>query len=186
MVALGQCEARGLGYELGDAEPSRDRKGPHVSQLKDHRMTARITWILIADGARARVLETVGIGHKLVPVDRMTFAVELPPSRELGAGRPGRTHESVGDTRHAVAAKTDPHRNLKRAFAHDIAAKLDAELPNAAFDRLIVIAPPVTLGDLRASFSKAVQSRVTDEVAKDLVKVPNKDLRSHLVDVVGL
>ncbi len=153
---------------------------------ESHSMPDRTTWILIADGAHARVLETVGIGHKLVPVERMAFEVELPPSRDLGTERPTRTHDAMGDGRHAVDAKTDPHRSLKRNFARSVAQKLDAELSNNAFDRLVVIAPPVTLGDLRQSFSKAVSHRVMAEVGKDLVKHPNDKVRSHLDGVIAI
>ena len=54
-------------------------------------MTTPKTWILIADGGRARVLETIGIGHPLTPIDGMVFAKDLPPSRELGSDKPART-----------------------------------------------------------------------------------------------
>ena len=45
------------------------------------------TWILIADGGHARVLETTGMGHDLSQVQLMASASELPPSRELGTDR---------------------------------------------------------------------------------------------------
>ena len=149
-------------------------------------MTTPKTWILIADGGRARVLETIGIGHPLTPIDGMVFAKDLPPSRELGSDKPARTHESMGHARHAVGEKTDLHRELKRSFAHEIAARLEAGLASGLFSRLVIVAPPVTLGDLRDAMSKDLSKHVAAEVAKDLVKVPNGEIRSHLEDVVAL
>jgi protein required for attachment to host cells len=144
------------------------------------------TWILIADGGHARILETVGHGRALSQVHDMAFETDLPPSRELGTDQPGRTHESMGATRHAVGEKTDPHRELKRAFAEETVARLEAGLAAKAFSRLVVVAPPVTLGDLRHAMSKALADHVAAEVAKDLVKVSNDQIRSHLKDIVAI
>jgi protein required for attachment to host cells len=144
------------------------------------------TWILIADGGHARVLETTGIGNPLSQVPHMAFETALPPSRELGTDQLGRTHESMGATRHAVGERTDPHRELKREFAQEIATRLETALNTHAFARLVIVAPPVTLGDLRHVMSKAVSDHVAAEVAKDLVKVPNGEIRSHLRDIVAI
>lgn len=144
------------------------------------------TWILIADGGHARVLETIGIGNPFTQVHHMAFETELPPSRELGTDRPSRTHESMGPTRHAVGEKTDPHRELKRSFAQETVARLEAGLAAKAFSRLVIVAPPVTLGDLRHAMSKALSDHVAAEVNKDLVKVPNGEIRSHLTGVVAV
>ncbi len=144
------------------------------------------TWILIADGGHARILETSGHGHALSQVHDMTFSTDLPPSRELGTDRPARTHESMGPTRHAVGEKTDPHRELKRTFAQETVARLEAGLVSKAFSRLVIVAPPITLGDLRHAMSKALADHIAAEVAKDLVKVPNDQIRSHLKDVVAI
>jgi protein required for attachment to host cells len=144
------------------------------------------TWILIADGGHARILETIGIGNPMSQVQHMAFETDLPPSRELGTDQPGRTHESMGSTRHAIGEKTDPHRELKRAFAQEIATRLETALNARVFARLVIVAPPVTLGDLRHAMSKAVSDCIAGEVAKDLVKVPNDQIRSHLKDVVAI
>ena len=55
-----------------------------------------------------------------------------------------------------------------------------------SFSRLIIVAPPVMLGDLRACRSKALGARVAAEVAKDLVKIPDGELRPHLRDIVAV
>ena len=144
------------------------------------------TWILIADGGHARILETIGHGHALSQVHEMTFETELPPNREIDTDRPARTHQSIGHTRHAVGQKTDPHRELKRTFAQETVARLEAGLVSKAFSRLVVVAPPVTLGDLRHAMSKALADHIAAEVDKDLVKVPNDEIRSHLRDVVAI
>ena len=142
------------------------------------------TWILIADGAHARVLETEGKGRPLSEVEGMRRSTDLAPSHELGTDRPGRTHESVGATRHAMEPTSDPHRERKRRFAGELADTLHKQLNEGRYDRLVVVAPPVTLGDLRAALPAQVAKVVAGEVAKDLTKIPDREIASHLGEVV--
>jgi hypothetical protein len=69
-------------------------------------------WILIADGGRARVVLNSGPGRGIEQVTGLIFDAELPPSHDIGADRPGRTHESMGKTRHAIEPQSDPHQQL--------------------------------------------------------------------------
>ena len=105
--------------------------------------------------------------------------------KELTAERPTRTHESSGTTRHAIEAKEDPRRAVKRAFAEDVAERLAVAVVAKAFDRLVVVAPPQMLGDLRVAFSAAVTDRIVKEIAKDLVKIPRTELLAHLDLPIG-
>jgi protein required for attachment to host cells len=61
---------------------------------------------------------------------------------------------------------------------------LKASLTAKRYDKLILVAPPVTLGDLRDALAKSVHARVIAEVAQDLIKVPASRLPTHLVDVL--
>jgi hypothetical protein len=79
------------------------------------------TWILIADGSRARVLENDGPGHGLRVVDGMTFDGDHASTHEIVSDRAGRSHSSVGPGWSAIEAHSDPHRNLKKKFAHQLA-----------------------------------------------------------------
>ena len=117
-------------------------------------MASERTWVLVADGSRARILQKDEGGRKqLRTVEGMTFAHDLPKTSEVVRDRLPRTFESVGDTRHAVATEVDPHREEKRKFANELADALDAELVKKSFDRLVVVAPAQMLGDLRSALS---------------------------------
>ncbi len=141
------------------------------------------TWILIADGGRARVLEQVGKGHPLAEVSGMTRSIDLPRSHDLGDDQPGRTEASVGG-RHSMEPRSDPHRELKRKFAHELADMLAQKLGAKAFDKLILVAPPVTLGDLRAALAEPARKAVSGEVASDLTKTPDHEVAAHLTAVL--
>ena len=82
----------------------------------------------------------------------------------------------------------EPHSNPKRVarsgLAHEITLVLDAEREKGAYDRLIVVAPPQFLGDLRAAMPKAVKELITAEVNKDLSKLSPHQLSAQLSDVL--
>lgn len=143
-------------------------------------MKATRTWILVADGARARILEQVGPGGDLHPLEGAKFSTASKPSRELGTDRPGRVRESVGHQRHAIEPRYDPHRGLETLFAHQLADILSIRLREGLFDRLIIVAPPVMLGDLRSALAKPLQEALIGEIAKDLTKTPNGEILEHV------
>jgi protein required for attachment to host cells len=144
------------------------------------------TWVLIADAARARVLEAKGKGRGFTVVEDMTLNAELAPSRELRTDRPGRSFESVGSTRHAVESRSDPHREQKRQFARRIAEAVEKRWAARSFDRLVLVAPAVTMGDLRAVLADGVKSAVTAEVVADLTNTPMSELPAHIEDHITL
>jgi protein required for attachment to host cells len=131
-------------------------------------------------------MESVVGDPQLRDVEDMHFSIDLPPTRELGTDRPARSFESQGRTRHAKEERTDLHRELKRGFAKRIAGLLRSKLAEGRYQHLILIAPPVTLGDLRAAFGKAVRERIRAELPQDLVKMPTRNLRRHLHTVLPI
>ena len=144
------------------------------------------TWILIADGARARILENDGPGHGLHAVNGLVFHGDHASTHEIVSDRAGRSHSSVGPGRSAIEAHSDPHRELKKTFAHTLADALAHGLAQKSYDRLVIVAPPSALGDLRAALPEAVRAKVTGEIAKDLTKTPNGELVEHLQGVLPL
>jgi protein required for attachment to host cells len=143
------------------------------------------TWVLIADGAQARILENDGPGKGLHAVDGCVFHGDHASTHEIVSDRTGRTHSSVGPGRSAIEAHSDPHRELKKKFAHQLADVLASRLREKAYDRLVIVAAPSALGDLRAAMSEQVRAKVTGEVTKDLTKTPDGDVATHLKDVLA-
>jgi protein required for attachment to host cells len=149
-------------------------------------MKTNKTWVLIADGARARLVAAEGHGKGLQLIEKLEFSADHSPNRELLHDKPARVFESHGATRHGVEPKSDPHRELKRDFAQELSSVLDTNLSKHEFDKLVVVASPVTLGDLRRALSEAVKATVVAEVSKDLTKVPNHEIARHIEDLIPL
>ncbi len=145
----------------------------------------RTTWVVVADGARAFIVANNGPGTGLVPV--LTRSHPTPKTSDLGSDKPGRSFSTArSGLRHAMAPRADWHQFEKHKFAQGIAELLDDGRNRQAFDRLVLVAPPETLGELRSSLDKHTQAMITGEVAKDLTKHPMEDLSSHLEDMVRL
>jgi len=140
----------------------------------------RITWLLVADASRAKVFESSGARKAVHALDDMTRVEDLPKSGELFADRPGRTFDSVGGGRHAKQNPTDPHRQRKREFAKTVIAELRRAMLSNRFDRLILVAPPAFLGDLRDALPKDLRDKVADEIASDLTNMPQQELQTRL------
>ena len=144
------------------------------------------TWIVIADGARARIVKNAGPGRGVESDSNLVFRSEHRKLQEIMADRPGRGFDSVGKGRHAMTDGADAVREDERHFLQSLAERLEKEAMADAYDRLILIAPPRALGDLRPFLSKPVKNRVHDEIAKDLTQLPNDRLADHLSDTINL
>lgn len=144
------------------------------------------TWILVADGARAHILLNRGPATGLEPVGGHDFAAPLPPTRELGSDRPGRTHRSADSTRAAMEPRVDWHAYEKHLFAKSMAKVLDEAAMAKAFDRLVLVAPPRVLGELRAALGAQTRALVKAELNKDLTHLAPHELLPHLADVLLL
>ncbi len=145
-------------------------------------MKTQRTWIVIADGGRARVLLSTGRSHPLMDVPDLSFKTDLPMTHDIGDGRPGRGHESHGVTRHAYESRSDSHTVLKETFVRCVVDAIAREYAAAEFDRLVIIAPPTVLGVMRRVLPAALREVLIGDVAKDLTKTLNEKIREHLPD----
>jgi protein required for attachment to host cells len=135
---------------------------------------------VIADGGRARfvAMDDAGDFHTL---SSFVSSEMHQRTSDLGRDRPSRVKESANPSRHAVEPKHDLHDAVKEDFVRQVAAAVDQEHSERKFDDLILVAPPRVLGELRASLSKAMAKAVVKELQKDLTKVADHELRSHLI-----
>ena len=147
-------------------------------------MKRKRIWILVADGARARLLVHEPSKNGFKPaLDREFIGTNLP-SREIASDRGGRALGGDRQASHGVQPKSDPHRYEEEMFAREIASALEKGRKHDAFDQLIVVAPPRILGVLRSSFTKPLQERIKVELNKDLTSVSIHDLPKHLSDLI--
>jgi protein required for attachment to host cells len=116
----------------------------------------------------------------------MEFSQPAERNRDIMSDRPGRSFESADNARHGMEPPSDPKRLAEADFVPGLASMLDEKLKAGAFDRLVLVAAPQALGDIRKAMSGQLAEAVYGELAKDLTKVPNNELAKHLGEVMAV
>jgi len=136
-------------------------------------------WVMVGDGEKALFFRNEG--------DAADLNLELievlnhanPSTHDQGADRPGRTHSSLGARRSALD-ETNWHQFEKHLFAKEIADALYTAAHQGLYSKLIVVAPPQTIGDLRKQMHIEVSDKLVGEIAKTLTNIPARDIERAL------
>ncbi len=125
------------------------------------------TWIVVTDGEKALFFRNRG-DAAYPDFEVIGKAIEVnPASREQGTDRPGR-YKDGPNAHHSGLAETDWHRLEKDRFAREMAERLYKSAHRGEYERLVLVAPPRVLGEMRKELHKEVESRLVGEVPKEL------------------
>lgn len=127
--------------------------------------------LLVGDGQKALFLRNKGTAKRVDLVVERILARDNPPTREQGTDRPGRSSVSFGVARSAME-EADWHYLAKERFAGELADALYRHAHANLFDKLVIIAPPKILGNLRKALHAEVAERVAAEIPKELTSHP--------------
>ncbi len=127
-------------------------------------------WVVIADGAK--YLLTVNAGD--------VFALDLrviehgikdqSATHEQGTDQPGRLSDPTGGK--SAVTQADWHQIAEAKFAAELAKRLSKAAQGAAYNELVLIADPRTLGNIRPHLHEEVLKRLVAEIPKDLTGEP--------------
>jgi len=137
--------------------------------------------VFVGDGRKALFLRNAG--DATLPnfkVERV-FTDEDPPTHEQGTDRPGRAFKRAGTNLRSAVETTDWHELEKERFAANVAAALERLVRAEKVKKIVVVAPPRTLAELRHAFHADVKNRIVAEIDKDLTKHPIWEIEKHLV-----
>ena len=127
-------------------------------------------WVVVADGERALFLVNEGTVEKPDLAVFREMHQDNPLTREQGVDRPGRLSDGMGSHHRSAVQESDWHRVAKHEFAREIMAKLSAMGKGAG--QIVLVAPPVVLGEMRKHVPAELAGRIVAEVDKDLTKHP--------------
>lgn len=137
----------------------------------------KITWIIVADGSRARIFTTTSPRMAINEIDALVHTEGRLHDQQLTQDLPGRAFDRVGQGRHAMATKTSPKKQEHTYFAIQLNEYLNAARKQNKFDRLIVIAAPAFLGLLRSRLHEQTADLVTAFIDKDLTKADARQIQ---------
>lgn len=161
-------------------------------------------FVLVADGRKMLFLRNEG---DAVQPNLQVEAKEIHPnpkdsdqkrdasgtasSTQSGPGAPsaarnGSMHAQGGGAQFAPSRgtfeETDFHQLEEDRFAAETAEMLRKRALSNEFDKLIIVAPPKTLGELRKHYHKEVSTRLIGELDKDLTGHPVDQIERLLLD----
>jgi protein required for attachment to host cells len=131
-------------------------------------------WIVVADREKAHIYR------------KITTGIERIADVKIGHGKSH--HEDAGPrgaSHHGYDVSSEKNHHNDGAFIQKLSAWLDLASKEKVFDRLVLVASPHTLGDIRTSLSKDIQGRIIGEMDKDLIKTPEKEIEDHLSKIAG-
>jgi len=137
------------------------------------------TWVLVADGEKALFLENkTDADDPYLEVWREEEQ-DNPPNREQAANRRGRVQQSAGHGQSAYD-DTDWHQLSKERFADELADILYKQAHKGNFEKIVLCASPMILGELRDKLHQEVTKRVVAEIDKTLTNHPVEEIEKIL------
>jgi protein required for attachment to host cells len=138
------------------------------------------TWVVVADSSRARIFAVDQPRGPLQELDILAHPEARLHEQELTTDLPGRAFDSGGEGRHAMGQGVSPKEQEALRFAKRTADYLEAARVEGRFDKLILVAAPRFLGQLRQQFSPPAAAAIVQEIAKNLAQQPADEIRQHL------
>jgi protein required for attachment to host cells len=127
------------------AEPATDHA--------ERRIMAVTTWVVVADGSRARIFETPGLKLDLREIEDLVNIVPNGP---------------------ALSEKD------REKFAKTVADYVEQGRLHQRYERLRLAVEPKFLGMLRERLSKETRQMIFDEINEDLSALDAREIQAHL------
>lgn len=138
------------------------------------------TWIVVADSARARIFEPAAQGRALEQVRELLHPGSRAHERELTTDRPGRSFDSEGPGRHAMSESVSPKEHEAWKLCKELADEIEKARAQGRFDRLVLVAAPSFLGELRKTLSDQTMRLVVGDMDSNLASMDAANILEHL------
>jgi protein required for attachment to host cells len=143
-------------------------------------------WILVADGANARIFEKDSPSSSMYQVMDLTCDHEL--THEHGRDAPGSSFGTATAMQHMYEKKTDWHDHQKEIFSKKLAELFIRQHTEKNFSKIYLVCPPVIMGyirkDLEDYLGKLPNGSISEikEINKDLIHHPLHEIEKLIAD----
>lgn len=144
------------------------------------------TWILVAHRSGARFFENPGPGKGLIHVETIKHPEGRLKNGEINSDKPGRAFDRMGGGRHSMSTEQEPIEHVAQQFAKHLSEKLVRGRTENRFNKLVLVAEPRFLGELRSALDSPTTALISATLDKDLGGIEDRDIPKHLGDVVRL
>ncbi len=137
-------------------------------------------WLVVANSARARVLETTSEGPPCIHVADLVHPESRQKGAELSSDRAGQVAGGHGLGSGEFLPRTDPREREHDKFAAEVAALLDAGVADGRCHELVLVASNPFLGHLRQRLGEQAGKRVRFTLPHDYTLLPDSELFERL------
>lgn len=139
------------------------------------------TWIVVCDATRCRFFMKRMGSQEWVKFEEFEHPAGRAKGLELASDRPGRSLQSQAPQKRAATdPRTNPHEVEVQRFARHIADTLDNARVQNAFERLVLVAPPSFLGELKTALPEQLHKLVYATLDKDYTQLDQRDIEERI------
>lgn len=138
-------------------------------------------WVVIANAARARILERNGSRGPLVEIADLVHPESRQHGRALDRDRPGHSPGTgPGQAGTQFDPRTDPRERERRRFAREVAAAIDAGHAGGRCQGVVLVASDPFLGLVKAELGTQARAALRRTVAHDYTALSTDALADRL------
>ena len=136
--------------------------------------------IVVADSSRARIFTADSDRSPLNEIETMAHPEGRMHEQNMVSDMPGKDAGKGGGGDHSFQEKVEPKKEEMIEFAKRVADYLDDARKANDLNKLILVAAPAFLGELRNHLSKETSEKIIYELDKNLAQHDVEDIRKHL------
>lgn len=138
-------------------------------------------WVVVANAARARVLEAVDSGGPYAHVADLVHPQSRQKGVDLGDDRAGRvTGAGHGLGSAKYVPRTDVREREHERFAQEVAAVINEGVAAGRCAGLVLVASSPFLGELKSHLGAQADKLVLRTLASDYTNLSDAELAKHL------
>jgi len=141
------------------------------------------TWFLVANRGGAKILASDGGTRNLRLLEHIPHPEGRLKNREIDSDRASGSTMGAGGANfpvHGLANKNTATRHVMELFAGELAEMLHRGRAVNAFNKLVLVAEPRFLGELRSRLNESTQKTIDREIDKDIYNFDLDAIKEHL------
>lgn len=140
-------------------------------------------WMIVGNSTRARLFAGRYLRSDFKEIQTFVHPESRLRQQELNSDAPGRTFDSFGKGRHSKGQRVDAKKQERINFALEVADFLEKSRSENKFEKLVVIASPEFMGELRSKLSDKIITCVELSIDKDLTSKTAEEIQQHIAQI---
>ncbi len=139
-----------------------------------------LTWVVVADASRARVLHFKGHVSGLEEIEDFVNPRGRLKARDLNSDKHGSRRKRQAESNPEMGVSEDITDQVDDDFARDLARQLESRCRDQGVEALILAAPPKFLGMLRRHLDAGTGKLIRQTINKDISTLSADQIKAHL------